>query len=389
MSSAKFIKLSAGYFWYFSILGLIVPFLPVFLDAKNFSSIEIGEILAIITATKIVGPTFWAFAADKSGKQLEIIRSGALLALLSFSLLFWLNGYWPITFCLAIFSLFWTAILPQFEVLTLNSIRRSTKIYARIRLWGSIGFIALAVIAGDLIERFSTDAFTYLGIFVLTALFISSLQLQPVKAAKSHSQNITKITEKIFTRSFIFFFLAGLMLQISFGPYYGFFALYIRGLDYPSYAVGAFITIAVLAEIIIFIYASFFFRHFHLKTLLALSILLTSLRWFITGTFADSAWVLAIVQCIHALSFGLYHSASMQFIHQHFNSDQQNRGQAIYIGGVYGLGGAIGAYVAGGFWQNGQGSEVAYHLAALAAFLGFLFVLFMPRYHRNNITEQQ
>lgn len=379
MSSAKFIKLSASYFWYFSILGLIVPFLPVFLDAKQFSSIEIGEILAIITATKIIGPTFWAFAADKSGKQLTIIRSGALLALLSFTVLFWLNNYWPITFCLAVFSLFWTAILPQLEVLTLNSIRRSTKIYSRIRLWGSVGFIFLAALAGDLMERFSADVFTYLGVFVLAGLFLSSLQLKQTNSVSNSLERVTKMSDKIFSRSFVFFFLAGLMLQMSFGPYYGFFALYLRELDYPGFAVGIFITISVLAEILIFIYASVFFRYFRLKSLIAISIVLTSLRWYLTGSFADSAWILVIVQCIHALSFGLYHSASISFIHQHFNADQQNRGQAIYIGGVYGLGGAIGAYIAGIIWQGGQGSELAYNLASAAAFLGFVFVLFMPQ----------
>lgn len=385
-TSVKFVRLSSSYFWYFAILGLIIPFLPVFLDAKSFSSIEIGEILAIITATKIIGPTFWAFAADKSGKQLAIIRSGALLALLSFSLLFWLNGYWPVVFCLAIFSLFWTAVLPQLEVLTLNSIRRSAKIYARIRLWGSIGFIFLAVIAGDLIERYSADAFTYLGVIVLAGLFLSSMKLTPVKKTKNSVQQIEKISDKIFSRSFIFFFLAGLMLQMSFGPYYGFFALYLRELAYPGFAVGIFITISVLAEILIFIYASIFFRYFRLKTLLAISILLTSLRWFMTGSFADVIWVLVLVQCIHALSFGLYHSVSIQFIHQHFNHDQQNRGQAIYIGGVYGLGGAIGAYIAGIVWQGGQGSELAYNLAASAAFIGFVLVLFMQDRQQVNVN---
>lgn len=386
MTSVKFVRLSSSYFWYFAILGLIIPFLPVFLDAKSFSSIEIGEILAIITATKIIGPTFWAFAADKSGKQLTIIRSGALLALLSFSLLFWLNGYWPVVFCLAIFSLFWTAVLPQLEVLTLNSIRRSAKIYARIRLWGSVGFIFLAVIAGDLIERYSADAFTYLGVIVLAGLFLSSMKLHPAKKTKNPVQQIEKIRDKIFSRSFIFFFLAGLMLQMSFGPYYGFFALYLRELAYPGFAVGIFITISVLAEILIFIYASIFFRYFRLKTLLAISILLTSLRWFMTGSFADVIWVLVLVQCIHALSFGLYHSVSIQFIHQHFNHDQQNRGQAIYIGGVYGLGGAIGAYIAGIVWQGGQSSELAYNLAASAAFIGFVLVLFMQDRQQVNVS---
>ena len=136
-----FTRLSSSYFIYFALLGLVSTFLSVFLDGKGFSSIEIGEILAIITTTKIVAPSLWAIIADKTGQQLAIIRLGALLALLSFSALFWLNNYWPITFCLAMFSLFWTAILPQLEVLTLTSLRHSSKIYARVRLWGSLGFM--------------------------------------------------------------------------------------------------------------------------------------------------------------------------------------------------------------------------------------------------------
>ena len=84
--------------------------------------------------------------------------------------------------------------------------------------------------------------------------------------------------------------------------------------------------------------------------------------------------------------FGLYHSVSIQFIHQHFNHDQQNRGQAIYIGGVYGLGGAIGAYIAGIVWQGGQGSELAYNLAASAAFIGFVLVLFMQDRQQVNVS---
>ena len=38
--------------------------------ARGFNSRQIGELLAIFTATKIIGPSFWAFFADKTGKQL-------------------------------------------------------------------------------------------------------------------------------------------------------------------------------------------------------------------------------------------------------------------------------------------------------------------------------
>ncbi len=377
MVSKQFVRLSANYFWYFGILGLVVPFLSVFLDARGFSSLEIGEILAVITATKIVAPTLWAQLADKSGKQLTIVKIGALLSLLSFSLIIWTVSYWPLMFSLAMFSLFWTAILPQLEVMTLNSIRKSAKIYARIRLWGSIGFIIVAMLAGELIERYSPEAFSYIGIVVLAGLFLSTLVSQQPRIKSLVKVDDSSIKDKVFKGNFLLFFFAGLMLQMSFGPYYVFFALYLKNLAYSGFLIGIFIAIGVVAEIGIFIFAGLFFKSFSLKALISSSILLTALRWYIVGHYANSDIALALSQLIHALSFGLYHSASIAFIQQHFNANQQSRGQAIYIGGVYGIGGAVGAYMAGILWQDGMGAMMTFDFAALTAFIGGVFALFI------------
>ncbi len=352
--------------------------MAVFLDGKGFSSSEIGEILAIVTASKIIGPSLWAILADKSGRQLAIIRLGALLAVGCFSFLFWLNTYWPITFCLAIFSLFWTAILPQLEVMTLNSIRRSPKIYARIRLWGSIGFIVMAVLAGDFIERFSHDAFTFLGLAVLLALYLSTLVLKQPKIHLSHLTATSTIKSKVIDLSFIIFFISGLMLQISFGPYYSFFALFMRDLQYSGIVIGLMIGLAVVAEIVIFIYAGQLFKFFTIKGLLIFSLFITAVRWALLAQYGDSLSVLIFTQLMHAASFGLYHSASIAFIGQHFDINQQSRGQALYVGGVYGIGGAIGAYVAGILWLDGMGAQTSFNFAAVMVFIGAGFALFIP-----------
>ncbi len=379
MSSPLFIKLSASYFWYFSILGLVVPFLPVYLDSKGFSSLQMGEILAIVTVTKIIGPTLWAMLADKSGQQLGIIRLGSLLALLCFGLLLVAEGYWPITFVLAIFSLFWTAILPQIEVLTLKSVRRNPKVYARVRLWGSIGFIILAIITGELMTYYHADVFTFIGMVILLALFISTLRLKQPRTAPLQPSTTAKIIDKVLCARFVLFFISGLLLQVSFGPYYSFFALYLRDLAYPSYAVGLFISVAVVAEILIFIVAGKLFHYFSITKLITCSFILTAIRWWLTGYGGESTVLLVIAQVLHAASFGLYHSASILFVQQHFAEHQQNRGQAIYISGVYGIGGAIGAYLAGLYWLDGAGATHTYNLAAYAALIAAGLSLFISR----------
>ncbi len=375
-----FTRLSSNYFFYFAILGLVSPYLSVFLDTKGFSSIELGGIFAIITATKIVAPSLWAVLADKTGQQLLIIRLGALCALISFTLLFWLNTYWPISFALALFSLFWTAILPQLEVLTLNAVRRSSKIYARIRLWGSIGFIVLALIAGQVMEYFPAKNFTFnftlMGSLILLLLLVSTTTIKPHRRLNKNKQAPIAIRAKLFESRFVIFFIAGTLLQISFGPYYGFFALFLRDLAYSGLSIGLLISLGVVAEIMVFIYAGVFFKAFSLKQLLIFSLAITALRWYLVAVFADSVWILSLTQLIHAASFALYHSASMLFISEHFSACQQSRGQAVYLGGVYGIGGAIGAYFAGVLWLDGEGAATTFIVASCAALLATLLMLF-------------
>lgn len=381
--SPRFLTFSFSYFAYFAIVGLVIPYLGVFLDGKGFNSSDIGELIAIFTATKIIGPTLWANAADKTGKLALIIQLGAGLSLLFFSLLYWVDSYWPLAFVLAIFSLFWTAIQPQLEVMTLVSVRRSANIYSRIRLWGSIGFIISVITAGELLVDSHPDVFVILGWCILLALFISSLLLKQPRIKPQCKDESLSILPKVFQRNFILFFIAGLLLQISFGPYYSFFALYLRDLSYPSMAIGAYIGLGAVAEIGIFIIAGRLYYLFGPKVLLAVSIFLTAIRWYATGHWADSAIILFFVQLLHAASFGLYHTASIQYLQQHFSNQEQNRAQAIYIAGVYGIGGALGAYLSGIFWLNGQGSVLSFELAAVTCLMAGILASMMTSHQKS------
>ncbi|WP_448549173.1 MFS transporter [Thalassotalea fusca] len=377
MGSQNFIKLSSSYFWYFAILGLIVPFLSVFLDGRGFNSREIGEILAIVAATKILGPPIWANMADKAPKLLPIIQQGTLLATLSFALLYVVESYWLIAGILAVFSLFWNAVLPQLEVLTLGSVRYSAKIYARIRLWGSIGFVVLAVVAGEVIGTWGSDTFITLGMVTVGCLYLSTLTIKERGRCRKANVQSGALLHKIFHINFLLFFCAGLLLQVSLGPFYSFFALFLRDLAYPQWSVGLYMSIGVVAEIGIFIVAGKLYQAFGTKWLIVFSLFATAIRWWLTGEYGDVWWMLALVQVLHATSFGLYHSASLQFLQQHFSKAQQNRGQAVYIAGVYGIGGSLGAYLAGLLWLDGAGAQWSFQLAAIASLIAAFIAMFL------------
>ena len=272
-------------------------------------------------------------------------------------------------------------MLPQLEVLTLHSMRRSAKFYARIRLWGSLGFIALAVIAGEVIAQpGQRDYLSVLGLVVLIGLWLSTLIMRDKKGTKrAGDSDAGSMLSLLMSRNYILFFIAGLLLQVSFGPYYSFFALYIRDLGHPSYAVGLLIGVSVVIEVATFILAGRIFKRFSVYHILVFSFLSTALRWLLMGYWGEHIALLVFTQLIHAASYALYHSASMQFIQHHFLANQQNRAQALYISGVYGIGGAIGAYAAGLLWLDGDGLTQTHVAAAITALLAGIISLAMNK----------
>jgi MFS transporter, PPP family, 3-phenylpropionic acid transporter len=370
--------LALTYFFYFAQLGVLVPYMGVFLDGRGLSSVEIGQLLALITLTRVLGPNLWASMADKSGKGLGILQLGSLLTVACFSVVFFVNGFWGLTLSFALMMMFWTAVLPQLEGLCLNCVKGQARGYSRIRLWGSVGYIVLTIVVGKLIDSYSTEAPIYVSLLVLTGIFLSSLALKQANIANTEEQVIGSIWIKVRSWVFVGFIVSGILLQLSFGPYYSFFTLYTRDLGFNGQQTGLLIALGVAAEVVIFLLAGRIIRFFGVKWILLISTALTALRWYILALAAHSTAMLIFSQVLHAFGFAMVHAASMQFVHHYFGQRFQSRGQALYGSIAFGVGGAGGNYIAGLLWQQGEGAELTFILASAAASLSALLILFIP-----------
>jgi len=166
---------------------------------------------------------------------------------------------------------------------------------------------------------------------------------------------------------------------MSFGAFYGFFALYMRDLGYDGTQTGLLIALGVLAEVGIFLVASKIIRRLGVRLTLFISLALTAIRWWALGVVGDLWLVVIVTQLIHALSFGLTHATSVHFIHHFFPHKFQSRGQAIYISLTFGIGGATGHYLSGLLWQDGAGAVLAFGVAGCFSMLGALVLLLVSK----------
>ncbi|WP_404828111.1 MFS transporter [Fluctibacter corallii] len=371
--------LAITYFLYFGQLGVLVPYLGVFLDGRGFSSAEIGELFAIITIARILGPNLWASMADKSGKGLNVLRFGCLLTACTFCLVFFFDGFWGITVPFALMMMFWTAVLPQLEVLTMNTVNSNATKYSQIRLWGSIGFICLTIVAGQSIDVFSSEAPVVVSAVVLSALFLSTLTLKEPKVERPNAQELGSIWREAKSPVFFAFIVSALLLQVSFGTYYGFFALYMLDLGYSGQQTGWLVALGVAAEVVIFLLAGRLISIMGVKWVLVASLLLTAIRWLALAHYPDSVVIVVLSQVLHAFSFGLTHAASVHFIHHFFSKQFHSRGQALYVSLAFGVGGAIGNYSAGLMWQDGKGAYLSFMVSFAAACLSALVLLCISR----------
>ncbi|WOT04015.1 MFS transporter [Shewanella youngdeokensis] len=370
--------LCACYFFFFSILGIMVPYLGVFFDSRGFNAQEIGFLLAILMGTRIIAPNIWAAVADRTGMRAELVKIGAGAAALSYLSFFYDGGLIYLAISLTVYTFFWNAILAQLEVITLETLGDNAARYGAVRSWGSVGYIVLVIGAGFAIEQLGAQILPYIGMALFIGMLACALPLQVNSVAV---QPIVKRPPLRLNRAVIWFLVSAMLLQMSAGPFYGFFVLYLKQAGYTETVAGVFVALGVVAEIVMFMYAPKLLGRFGVKLLLLISVALTVVRWLLLAFGVDSLLWLSLSQLLHAFTFGLTHAASIQFVHKNFNISRRSQGQALYASLSFGVGGSIGTWLCGMIWGDGTGAQMTWVFAACCAVLSMLAVLLIPTSH--------
>ena len=110
--------LAGFYLLYYAILGIWIPFWPLYLESLGHGAVTVGITIAFFSATRIIAPILWGYMSDYSGKPVKTIQLGCFCAFLSVFAMFYSDGAIWLTAVLVLFSFFWSGVLPQFEVVT-------------------------------------------------------------------------------------------------------------------------------------------------------------------------------------------------------------------------------------------------------------------------------
>jgi PPP family 3-phenylpropionic acid transporter len=365
-------KLSGYYFFYFAVLGTVLPYLSLYFQSLSFSAVQIGQLMAILMATKIVSPNLMGWWADRQSAPIKWVRISSFLAFLIGAGLAIFSGFWAIFWVLLVFSFFWNAALPQYETYTFQVLaERHQHRYGHIRLWGSIGFIAAVMGVGWQVQQLGIQVLPWDVLIILGLVWLSSLLVKDFKSAP-------KIIEKggfwkILKQPKVQVLLGvSFLMQLSHGTYYGFYSILLAAHHYTKTDIAWLWSLGVFAEIAIFLWMLPLLNRYSVKRLILVSLALTFLRWGLIPLFVEDASVLIFSQLLHAASFGLFHASAILLINRHFQGQHQGKGQALFAASSHGLGGALGLLLAGYFWQYGGGIW-AFSFSATVVLLAFIW----------------
>lgn len=344
-------RFSLYYFVYFAGLGSFLPYWSLYLESLQLSPRQIGQVLGLMAATKVLAPSAWGWLADRRGRSVCWVRRACFGAAGSFLGVAWASDFPSLLWLTGLFSAFWNACLPLFEAVTLQHLDTDVHRYSRVRLWGSIGFISAVLLLGAALDSVLViDCLPWLLWVLLVAMCATSLTIPEAKGTSGAAAG--SFWPIVRRGEVVAFFSVMMLLQLSHGPYYTFFSIHLESLGYRAEAIGGFWTLGVLAEVILFWFAQRLFGQFTLRAILLGSLWLAALRWLLLAVSGANIVILLAVQILHAASFGAVHAVGVQFTLRYFGGPHRSKGQGLYSSTSFGLGGALGAWAAGGTWAS-------------------------------------
>lgn len=354
-----FFRLSAFYFFYFAAVGIYVIFLPKVLNDLGYTELQIGVIFALAPLMKFITPFLFLKHIILNQNVFKFALFGSVLC--SFLLYITLNNFYLLMLNNAILGACLSMILPYLEVISVKDLGKDK--YGKSRLFGSIGFMIITLVLARVLNEPTTAIHFYLFVNISTVIFALSL----LKYDTTYEKKDEDTQEPFSFMKHWTFWLSLFFMQISFGGFYNFFTIYETSHGVDIKTVSYLWTFGVLCEIAMLYYQAPILQK-NLVGIIKFCLLITSFRWLLLYLFPDSLMITYITQGIHAFSFALFHSAVLMYLYSLY--DNKKLAQQFMFGVAYGLGGFLGALIAGYLY-----GENLFLYCSIFAFFAFVSIL--------------
>ncbi len=305
--------LPAYFFVALASLGIFMPFASPWLLAQGLSGFEMSCVAATRPLSGILAPLAFGVLADRFGWRGTLMRWASLAAFVATALLALLAWQGPLRFIpillgLGAFSFFRTPMMLLADVAALEA----KTSYGGLRLWGSLGFLAAAVAAGQLMSVTRPAPLLLALAGSLLVAWLVSLGL-PARAPQHVPPRAGSLRRLLAEPRLVVLLSVCAIWAASHGAYDLCLSLHLSHLGASSGEIGWAWGIAVAAEILLLAVSGKLLARVGLERCWRIGLAATALRWVLLSQL-QSRPLLLWLQPLHALSFALVWTSSLELL---------------------------------------------------------------------------
>lgn len=309
-------RLAALYVAAFAVLGVSLPFLPVWLGAQGVASDAIGVVLAIPIVIRIVFSAPLMSLIDRGLAPRRLLIGAYALTAAAYLLMpsAVAGGVPLLALAVALAALAQAPVIPASDLLTLAAVRADGRLaYGRIRLWGSVAFLAANIGTGYLVAAGGAGSIVWALVGLAAAggavayLAVPPLDLAAAREGEAGLGIGPAALPPVLKRAIA----AAALTQASHAAVYAFGSLLWQANGFAGGAIGWLWATGVGAEIAVFaLLGRWVGRGQGARTLLLAGSAAAIAR--AAGLAAEPGLVAtALLQTLHGLTFGATHLGAM------------------------------------------------------------------------------
>lgn len=295
----------------FAAMGFYLPFFPLWLSERGFSATEIA---VIVGTPSFLRPLFAPLLAALAERFPALGRAAVAYAIGAASGLAGLmvsSDFAAILVLATVSLVLWQTLIPLIDAILLAGVREHGIDYARVRLWGSVGFIAGSFAAGALLRLLPGDG--VIGALIALSLAAAALGLmlphvsQPVGAGRPAGLRMLASVPAL--RRAV---LGGGLVIASHAAFYALGSLYWRRAGFSETTISALWAFGVAAEIGL-LWSAKLLPRWGARRFLLLGAAGATVRWLLFPLIQTPTLAFG-VQVLHAASFAATHLGVMMAI---------------------------------------------------------------------------
>lgn len=364
----------------FAGIGISMPYLPVWMESRELGPAVIGVLLAIPTLVRVVATAPLMRFADRPGGARHLLVLGHLGAALGYGLMLGTEHAGLIAILVALVAVAQAPIVPTGDLLTTDAVRADPALnYGRIRVWGSITFLATSLAGGYVLALLPPDGILWSLVALGLAAVVLSARAAGRRSAPEPEPAAAAARPRLrfdLPRPLLVVIAACALVQASHAAVYGFGSIHWRSLGFSGPTIGGLWAIGVVAEIALFVgLGGLVGGGVRGLSLVALGAAAGVVRFAVLALDPGLA-ATALLQALHGLTFGATHLGAMAALTALSPPGARGAAQGVY-GAAIALAVALATIASG--WLYRAAGPLAFAAMAPLAGLGLALALVAMR----------